>query len=85
MKKGILLFFIQAMVTFIAAFNMRAIAQANYTWTIISEVLVGIMIYLSVKEIADKAHPTAKLIGYVCGGVVGSVIGIYISKIVLLE
>jgi hypothetical protein len=85
MKKGVTLFFIQIMVTLVAAFNMRSIAQANYEWTIISELVVGLMIFISIKEIADKTNPIAKCIGFILGSIIGSVVGIYLSIKVLAK
>lgn len=85
MRRGVILFFIQIVLTFVAAFNMRAIAQGNYLWTIISEFVAGLMIFLSIKEIADKANPVQKCVGFVLGSIIGSVLGIYLSKIILKQ
>lgn len=85
MIRGISLFFIQAIIAFIATFSVRAIAQGNYEWTIYSELIIGAMVYLSIKEIVNKANPVAKFIGYICGGVIGSIFGIFISKIILKQ
>lgn len=83
MSKGLLLFGIQLILTFVVAFNIRSIAQANYEWTIISEAVAGLMIFLSIKEITDKTHPLAKGIGFILGSILGSIIGIYLSKLIL--
>jgi hypothetical protein len=85
MRKGVILFFIQIMLTFVAAFNMRSISQANYEWTIISEAIAGLMIFLSIKEIAEKANRIEKCIGFILGSIIGSILGIYLSKFVLKQ
>ena len=85
MRSGVILFFIQVMLTFVAAFNMRSIAQANYEWTILSEIIAGLMIFLSVREIADRANSVQKCTGFILGSVVGSVIGIFLSKLILKQ
>jgi hypothetical protein len=46
-------------------------------------VIIGAMIFLSIKEIADKTNPVAKLIGCLLGSVIGSIVGTWISVIIL--
>lgn len=83
MKRGIILFFVQVVLTFVAAFNMRSIAQANYLWVGITEVLIAILGFFAISEIAVKTNKLAKLVGFISGSVIGSLLGVFLSKIVL--
>jgi hypothetical protein len=85
LKKGLILFFVQVVLTFIAAFNMRSIAQANYLWTGITEVLIAVLGFFALTEIASKTNRTAKYIGFITGSLVGSLSGILVSKLILKQ
>lgn len=83
MRKGLLLFFIQVLLNVVIVFNLRAIAQANYTWTILSEVVIGMLALLTLKSLIDDSNKREKAVGYIFGNVVGSIIGIFLSQIIL--
>jgi uncharacterized protein YebE (UPF0316 family) len=83
MKEGIILFLIEVTCAFLATVNMRSIAQGNYFWTAVSDILIALLAFTTITKIVEKSNRTAKLIGFVLGAVVGSLGGIFLSKIVL--
>ena len=83
--KGILLFFVQVVLTFLAAFNMRSIAQANYIWTGITEVIIAFLGFFAISEIASNIDRKSKCVGFICGSLVGSLLGVYVSKVILKQ
>lgn len=62
--------------------NFRAIAQANYVWTAITEFILASIFFFIVKEIAD-AKTRAEYIAYVMSAVVGAVVAVFVTKMVL--
>ena len=82
-RDGIILFFVQIFAYGFVAINYRAIAQANYPYTILTDVIIALIQFLVIRKISKAKSATIQLIGFIAGSVVGSVLGIYISKIIL--
>lgn len=65
--------------------NGRAYVQASYLWTAITDALLATLAFFVLRRIAkessDELHGPS-LIGYVTGGVTGSMFGIYITKLI---
>lgn len=85
MKHGIILFFVQSLLNFVGTVNIIATAQMNYTWTIASDIAIALLGFTAIKQIAERGDGIQKLIGFTAGAVTGSVLGIYVSKIILKQ
>jgi hypothetical protein len=60
---------------------MRAIAQANYGATIVSDLMIAAITFKVIKKIGE-AKDNWSYAGYVAGGAFGSVFAIYITKLI---
>ena len=67
----------------IITINYRAVAQASYVWSVLTDFVVGSLTYFVVKKIAKSKSSKAQWIGFTIGSGVGTAIGIFISKIIL--
>lgn len=63
----------------LAGFNMRACAQARYTWTAATDALIAAFGFYIIKRVAS-ASTTEEFVAYTVGGVVGGACGIWLSK-----
>jgi hypothetical protein len=80
---GIVLYFAQVFSFILMSINYRAIAQANYFYTAITDVLIAILTFFIFKKIIDSKTTVSMWIGYTAGSVTGSLFGIYASKLIL--
>jgi hypothetical protein len=83
MKHGVILFFTQCLLNFVGTVNLIATAQMNYLWTIVTDISIALLGFTAIKQIAEKGDGVQKLIGFTLGAVGGSVVGIYVSKLIL--
>ena len=63
--------------------NYRAVAQAHYFWSALSDFAIATLSYFVIKRIATSDNTLHQWLGYALGGVVGSLFGIWISKVML--
>ncbi|HOD62465.1 MAG TPA: hypothetical protein PKG96_10250 [Bacilli bacterium] len=83
-KEGIVLFGAQMTSFAVISINYRAIAQANYLWSVLTDIVVASISFFVVRRIAkSNANSIAQWIGFTIGSAVGTVIGILVSKIIL--
>lgn len=82
-KNAILFFFAQMLLYLIFALNYRAIAQGNYIWSVISDVIVASITFFIIRKIAKSEDSILLWIGYTVGSVFGTIFGIYISVLLL--
>lgn len=82
-REGFILFFAQMLSFAIISINYRAIAQANYFWAILSDIIVAALSYFVIRRIAKSNNSIIQWFGFTIGSVAGTVIGIYFSKIIL--
>jgi hypothetical protein len=82
-KEGFLLFFAQTISFALISLNYRAIAQANYLYTGLTDVFIAMLTFFVVRKIAQTQTTISHWIGYTIGSVLGSFMGIFISKFVL--
>lgn len=76
-------FFIQLISYSIIVFNTRMIASANYPLAVASDLVFGAVNFFLIKKIAKSEDKSmSSMMGYSIGGAVGTVIGIYISKVI---
>jgi len=79
MKEFLLFFFIQLASYFIVTCNFRAISQGRYTWTVLTDMTISAFQFWLIRQIAESGTIIAWL-GMVCGGGIGSMLGIWVTK-----
>jgi len=82
MKTFFLFFVLQFILYLLVTVNFRAIAQARYGWTILTDTLISAAQFWIIRKVGGSAESLIALGGFVCGGAIGSSAGIYLSKIV---
>lgn len=82
-KDSFILFFAQMLSFAIITINYRAVAQANYLLSVLSDVVVAGLSYFVVRKIAKSKDSIAQWIGFTIGSATGTAIGIFTSIIIL--
>ena len=82
-KDSFILFLAQMLSFAIITINYRAVAQASYFWSIITDLIVAGLSYFVVRRIAKAENSVCQWLGFTVGSAVGTTIGIWLSKIVL--
>lgn len=83
-KEGFILFGAQMTSFAVIAINYRAVAQANYLWSILTDIIVASISFFVIQRIAkSKCSSAAQWIGFTIGSAGGTAIGIFISKVIL--
>jgi len=80
MTTFLLFFGLQFLLYFLVTVNFRAIADARYGWTILTDALISASQFWIIRKVGTSADSTVAWTGFVCGGAVGSTIGIWLSK-----
>lgn len=83
LKEGFLLFIAQILSFTFISINYRALAQANYLYAMLSDVLIALLSFFIIKRVALSKSTTSHWLGYTLGSVFGTFIGIFISKLIL--
>jgi len=78
-----ILFFAQMLSFAIITINYRAIAQADYVWSALTDVIVAGLSYFVIRRITKSKDSKTQWIGFTLGSAVGTIIGIFFSKIIL--
>ena len=84
-KDALILFFIQIANYSLLVINYRSVAQAHYFWSAVSDFACASFSFFVIKKIATSDNTFHGWLGYAMGGVIGSVLGIWISKLMLTE
>jgi len=82
-KDTLILFFAQMISFAIITINYRAVAQASYLWSILTDLIVAGLSYFVVRRIAKSKDSISQWIGFTIGSAIGTVIGIYLSILIL--
>lgn len=82
-KEFLLMFLIQITNYSLLCINYRAVAQAHYVQSAASDFIIASLSFFVIKKIATSDDTFHQWLGYALGGVVGSIIGIYISTLML--
>lgn len=83
-KEGAILFGAQMISFAIISINYRAVAQANYIWSISTDVIIAALSYFVIRRIAKSTcNSIAQWTGFTIGSATGTAIGIFISKLIL--
>lgn len=78
-KDSFILFIIQLVNYALLVINFRAVAQANYLWSALTDFTIASFSFFVIKKIAKSEDSFHLWLGYAMGGLVGSVVGIWIS------
>jgi hypothetical protein len=82
-KDSFILFFAQMLSFAVISINYRAIAQASYLWSVLTDLIVASLSYFVVRRIAKSENSIYQWAGFAIGSAIGTVIGIWMSKIIL--
>jgi positive regulator of sigma E activity len=82
-KDAFILFFAQMLSFAVITINYRAVAQASYLWSALTDVVVAGLSYFVVRRIAKSKDSVCQWAGFTLGSAIGTVIGIFISKFIL--
>jgi len=80
MKTFWLFFGLQFLFYLLVTVNFRAIAQARYGWTVLTDFLISAAQFWIIRRVGASAESFVALSGFVCGGAGGSSTGIWLSK-----
>jgi hypothetical protein len=80
-----ILFFLQFWTYSVSVISWRSVAQANYISSVLIDTLYGAAQFFIIKKIAKDEEDVSYwgFTGYTLGGAVGTVVGIWVSKIIL--
>lgn len=81
MKVAIQLFLLQFVSFFIIVANTRAYTQGRYLWTAVTDMAFGLINFTIVQKVAT-ARTWPQRLGYASGGMVGALVGIYLTKLI---
>jgi hypothetical protein len=82
-KDAFILFFAQMLSFAVITINYRAISQASYLWSALTDVVVAGLSYFVVRRIAKSKDSLYQWAGFTLGSAIGTIIGIFISKLIL--
>jgi hypothetical protein len=82
-KDSFILFFAQMLSFAIITINYRAVAQASYIWSASTDIVVAGLSYFVVRRIAKSKDSIFQWIGFTLGSAIGTIIGIFISLLIL--
>jgi hypothetical protein len=83
LKEFSVMFFIQIVSYTLLCINYRAVAQAHYVQSAASDFIIATLSFFVIKKIANGDNTLHQWLGYALGGVVGSILGIYVSTLML--
>jgi len=82
-KDSFILFFAQMLSFAIITINYRAVNQANYLWSILSDIIIAGLSYFVVRRIVKSKDSLSQWLGFTIGSAIGTAIGIFVSIIIL--
>lgn len=78
-KEFFLFMFIQMVLYLLVVFNIRTIANGSYFGTGMTDFMIGSFQFFVIKKISTSDDSTHQWAGYSIGGVIGGLIGIWMS------
>ncbi len=82
MRRAIELAVLNCISYFGLTIDYRVVAQGNYGWSIATSAFLGFLAFTIIKRISESKSRIEEF-GYVIGGIIGTLVGIYISKLIL--
>lgn len=73
------MFVIQLISYTLLVINFRAVAQADYFWSALTDFTIASFSFFVIKKIAKSDDSIHLWLGYALGGLAGSVLGIWVS------
>lgn len=77
------MFLTQVLLYTILIFNWRSVAQGQIMWAASTDAVIATINFFIIRKIIDTKNLQASFTGYLAGSVVGTIIGIVISKYLL--
>ncbi len=84
-KEFLIMFFIQLLDYSIIAINIRVMSDGNYLWSTLTDVAISSFNFFVIKRISQSDDNFHQWAGYATGSAIGTMIGIYISKLIILH
>ena len=79
-----LILFLAQMTSFaVISINYRAVAQASYVWSVLTDIVIASLSYFVVRRIAKSKDSVCQWFGFTIGSAIGTIIGIFISLLIL--
>jgi len=76
------MFLIQCLNYTLLVVNYRAVAQANYFWSALTDFTIASFSFFVIKKIAKSDDSLHLWLGYALGGLAGSILGIWVSLLI---
>ncbi len=77
--RGLQLFVLNFINFFVLIYNFRAVAQARYVESVISDAIIAVLTFTIMRRVSN-AHTLEERIGYVGGAAAASAAGIYVTR-----
>jgi hypothetical protein len=71
---------LQSVTYFLLVVNFRAVAQARFFWTLVSDTTIAALNFWMIQKVAGAKSRAARA-GYIVGGAAGSMLGLVVTKI----
>jgi hypothetical protein len=82
-RDAFILFGAQMLSFAVISINYRAVAQASYIWSVLTDLVIASLSYFVVRRIAKSKDSVCQWAGFALGSAIGTVFGIWVSKIIL--
>ena len=82
-QDAFILFAAQMLSFAVISINYRAVAQASYIWSVLTDIVIASLSYFVVRRIAKSENSVCQWAGFAIGSAIGTIIGIWLSKIIL--
>jgi hypothetical protein len=80
LKEALIFMAAQFSMYFFITLNQRGIIEFDYGLVIFTDMIVAGLGFFLIKRIASNAEALHQLVGYVTGGVLGSVLAMYLNQ-----
>ena len=81
-KDAAVMFLIQLTSYTLLVINYRAVAQAHYLWSGVTDFAIASFSFFVIKKIAKSDDSLHLWLGYATGGLAGSFLGIWVSLLI---
>lgn len=79
LREFLVLFVVQCVAYTTLCINYRAVAQADYMHSAVSDFAIASLQFFVIRRISEGKDNFARWAGYACGSVAGSFLGIWVS------
>lgn len=78
-RDSLILFLAQMLSFAVISINYRAVAQASYIWSVVTDIVIASLSYFVVRKIAKSKESVCQWAGFALGSAVGTILGIWAS------